>query len=156
MAPDESEKRGDAKRSRGKQAAQNESVGPLPELLRRAMAMGLSSFFTTEEAIRKALGDTVPQDWVDFAALQSDRTRAEFLDRLTAEFGRVLDNVDLAEIAEHILEDRTIELKATIRLAPRSQPDDTEKRQTSLGVVVEDSSITKPPRKRAAGEQSKA
>jgi hypothetical protein len=155
MAPDETERSSSAKRSRSKKAAEGDASGPLPELLRRAMATGLAGFFTTEEAIRKALGDTVPQDWVDFAALQSDRTRAEFLDRLGAEFGRVLENVDLVELAESILEDRTIELNATIRLAPRAPGGDMQERRSSVKVTVEEASATKPSRKTPTGEPSK-
>ena len=97
---------------------------PLPDFLRRAVALGLSSFFTTEEAIRKALGDTVPQDWVDFASQQSERTRSEMMDRLSAEFGRVLQEVDLVELAEHLLAGRTIEVRAEFRLGDREADDE--------------------------------
>lgn len=90
----------------------------LAEFMRRAMALGLSGFFTTEEAIRKALGDTLPKDWVDFASQQSERTRAELLDRFSAEFGRVMENIDPAELLGQLLEGQTIEVKAEVRLAP--------------------------------------
>ena len=43
-----------------------ESLGAIPELMRRAIALGLTGFFTTEEAVRRALGDTVPKDWTDY------------------------------------------------------------------------------------------
>ena len=56
--------------------------GALPEMVRRMVALGLSGFFTTEEALRRALGDTIPQDWVDFATEQSERTRRDFSDDL--------------------------------------------------------------------------
>ncbi len=39
----------------------------LPELLRRVASIGFSGFFLTEAAVRKALGDTLPKDWIDFA-----------------------------------------------------------------------------------------
>jgi len=127
MDRDETGKRGRGPQQKGRKgpgSAPSDSSGPLPDLLRRAMTMGLSSFFTTEEAIRKALGDTLPQDWVDFAAFQSDRARAEFLDRLVAEFGRVLENVDIAELTDQVLDGRTIEINAKIRLGPRDETPD--------------------------------
>ncbi len=96
------------------------SAGGLPDLLRRAMAMGLSGFFTTEEALRKALGDTVPRDWIDFANDQSERTRAELMQRMSEEFGRVLEKTDLAEVMERLIEGRTIEVTAQIRLGDRN------------------------------------
>lgn len=93
----------------------------VPEFLRRAAAIGLSGFFTTEQAIRKALGDTVPQEWVDFASEQGERTRRELMDRMTEEFGKILGKVDLLEFAEALLTGRTLEIEARIRLVPRGE-----------------------------------
>jgi hypothetical protein len=104
----------------------------LPDLLRRMMALGLSGFFTTEAAIRGALGETVPREWIDFLSEQSSRTREELAKRLAAEFARVLEDVDLVELAEELLADRTIEVKAEIRLGRRTPaPDPMPPRRTS-------------------------
>ena len=92
------------------------SLYGIPELMRRAIAMGLSGFFFTEEAIRKALGETMPKDLQDFAIDQSRRTRADFLERLSYEIGRTLENVDIAAVLAQLLEGRTLEVKASIRL----------------------------------------
>ncbi len=94
-------------------------VPGLPDLIRRAFSLGLSGFFLTEEALRKALGDKVPRDWVDFAVEQSDRTRAEFLERLAAEIARVFQESDLSALLEQLLEGRTVEVSAQIRLGPK-------------------------------------
>jgi hypothetical protein len=91
----------------------------VPELLRRALTFGLSGFFTTNEAVRRALGEAVPKDWIDFAVDQSERTRAEFIERLAGEIARTLEAVDLAAILERVLEGRTIDVRAQIRLLPR-------------------------------------
>jgi hypothetical protein len=115
------ERRG--KRSESLDASSNSAAtgasGPLsaiPELMRRAIAMGLSGFFFTEEAIRKALGDAMPKDLQDFAVDQSRRTRAEFLERLSYEIGRTLENVDVAAVLAQLLAGRTLEVNARIRL----------------------------------------
>ena len=42
------------------EAAAGARAPVLPELVRRALSMGLSGFFLSEETIRKALGETVP------------------------------------------------------------------------------------------------
>jgi hypothetical protein len=94
------------------------SPGPLPDLVRRMMALGLTGFFTTEEALRRALGDTIPQDWIDFAAGQSEKTRRDFSDAVAREVGRVLEGVDLAELFGRIFESRTVEIRARVRLLP--------------------------------------
>ena len=91
----------------------------LPDLLRRALSVGFSGFFLTETAIRKALGDTLPKDWIDFAIDQSERTRAEFIERMAFEVARSLENVDLATVLTRLLEGRTLEVKAELRLGPK-------------------------------------
>ena len=88
----------------------------LSDLARRAVAIGLSGFFFTESTIRKALGDTLPKEWADFAAEQSDRTRAEFVERLSYEIGRAVENLDYAAVLAQLLEGRTLEVSAKIRL----------------------------------------
>jgi hypothetical protein len=97
------------------------SLNTIPELMRRIVAVGLSGFFFTEEAIRKALGDTLPKDWIDFAADQSERTRGEFLERLSLEIGRTLENVDVADVLSRLLAGNTIEVNAEIRLKPTGE-----------------------------------
>ena len=92
----------------------------VPELVRRALSLGLSGLFLTEEAIRKALGDAVPRDWTDFVVHQSDRTRKEFLERLSFEIGQSLEKIDLSRVLADLLEGRTLEVKAEIRLSPKS------------------------------------
>jgi len=96
---------------------EQESLRAIPELMRRAIALGLTGFFTTEEAVRRALGDTVPKDWTDYIAESSDRTRSEFLDRLSREIARTLKDVDLAAVARQLLEGRTLKVNAEFSLS---------------------------------------
>ncbi|MDH3525402.1 MAG: hypothetical protein OES32_17655 [Acidobacteriota bacterium] len=103
---------------------ENDGAGPLtaiPDLLRKALAVGFSGFFLTETAIRKALGDTLPKDWVDFAIDQSERTRAEFIERMTFEVARSLETVDLAAVLTRLFEGRTLEVKAELRLGAKDE-----------------------------------
>ena len=100
-----------------------EPLSAIPELMRRAVALGLTGFFTTEEAVRRAVGDTMPKDWTDFLAQTSDRTRSEFLDRLTREIGRVLEGVDFAAVIREYLESRTLTVKAELQFQQKSSSD---------------------------------
>ena len=88
----------------------------VPEVMRRLLTLGFSGFFTTQETLRKALGDALPQEWVDFAADQSERTRAEFIERLAVELVRALETADLSNLLEGMVDGRTLELKAELRL----------------------------------------
>ena len=63
----------------------------IPDLVRRALRAGFSGIFMTGEALREALGDSVPREWADFAADQSARTRSEFIERMSVEMGRALE-----------------------------------------------------------------
>ena len=94
-----------------------ESLRAIPELMRRAIALGLTGFFTTEEAVRRALGDTVPKDWTDYITESSDRTRNEFLDRLSREIARTLKDVDIAALIQQLLEGRTLSINAEFKLS---------------------------------------
>jgi hypothetical protein len=89
----------------------------LPELLRRGLTLGFTGFFMTEEALRRALGDSLPRDWMEFMVEQSEKTRAELLDRLSREFGRVISAFDPVEILRRLLDGQTIEVSARIKLA---------------------------------------
>ena len=104
-----------------REEASTGTLNAIPEIMRRAVAMGLSGFFLTEEAIRKAVGDTLPRDWADFAVEQSERTRNELMDRLSLELSRTFESLDVAEMFGQLVEGRTIELKAEIRLKPKEE-----------------------------------
>lgn len=100
------------------------ALGGLPDLARKALSIGLSGFFLTEETIRKALGDTLPKEWMDFAADQSERTRKEFLERLSYEIAQSFERIDLAAVLREILEGRTLHVSARIRLQERDEDAD--------------------------------
>ena len=99
-------------------------AGFLPDLLRRGLTLGFTGFFLTEEAVRKALGESVPRDLMDFILTQSEQTRAEFLDRISKEFAGALSALDPVEVVKRLLEGRSIEVSATIRLVPSSPEKD--------------------------------
>jgi hypothetical protein len=95
------------------------AAGGIPELVRRALAAGFSGVFMTGEALRDALGDSLPREWADFAADQSARTRSEFIERLSAEMGRAIEGIDWAVVLAALLEGRTLEVNAQIRLGEK-------------------------------------
>ena len=92
-----------------------------PTLLRRGLTLGFTGLFLTEEALRKALGDSVPRDMLEFMLDQSQRMRGEFLERVSREFGRVLDRIDPVDLARRLLEGRTVEVSARFRLVPKAR-----------------------------------
>ena len=115
---DAAQKRRGRTAEKGAPQGSTEGSGFLPDLLRRGLTLGFTGLFMTEEAIRRALGDSVPRDVLEFLLEQTERTRTEFLDRLSKEFGRMLSRLDPVEVARRLLEGRAIEVTAQIRFAP--------------------------------------
>jgi len=111
---------GPAELDQDEAAEDDASGGPngIPELMRRIVAAGLSGFFLTEEAVRKAVGDNLPQDWSGFALEQGDRTRSELIERLSLEIARSLQGIDVADVLARLLAGSTIEVNAEIRIRP--------------------------------------
>jgi hypothetical protein len=107
-------------RSRTRAARDGEgATGGIPDLVRRALTAGFSGFFLTEKALREAIGDSLPREWADFAAEQSARTRTEFIERLSVEMGRAVEKIDWPVVLAALLEGRTIEVSAQIRLGAK-------------------------------------
>jgi hypothetical protein len=96
------------------------AAGPVPEIIRRMATLGLSGFFMTESAIRRAFGETVPKEWIDFANEQSERTRSEVIDRVIQEMSAQLADTDPVELMSKFLEGHTIEIEAKLRVSPRT------------------------------------
>ncbi len=121
MASDRWKESGASSRSRTRSpSGGGDSPGGIPEFVRRALTAGFSGFFLTGEALREALGDSLPREWAEFAADQSARARSEFFERLSVEMGRAVENVDWAAVLATLLEGRTLEVRAQIRLGAES------------------------------------
>jgi hypothetical protein len=123
------ERSSEGRPARREPASSGSENGFFPDLVRRGLTLGFTGLFLTEEALRRALGDSLPRDWIEFVIGQSERTRAEFLDRLSREFARALTAVDPAEIARRLLEGRSIEVTARLRLVPRDEEPDSGRRR---------------------------
>jgi hypothetical protein len=108
-------------------APRSEPTGIVPDLLRRAVGLGFSGLFTTEELLRKAFGDNVPRDWAEFLAAQTERARGELIDRVAQELRKSLDRIDVPQLLARMLETHDVEIDARIRFAPRESADEPGK-----------------------------
>jgi hypothetical protein len=101
--------------------------GPLEtlfqEAVRRAAALGLSGFFLTEEAVRRALSDSVPKEWADYISRQSEEVRSDLVDRLAQEFGAWLRTLDLSDVLRNVLED--YDLSGEVKLSAHPKQGDS-------------------------------
>jgi hypothetical protein len=127
-------------RQRGEKGGEAETAPPADGLLRRALGLGLASFFSGEEVLRKALGDTVPREWVEFASAQSERTRRDFAERLAAELGKSLRAIELDELAKRLLQGHTVEINARVRFLPRAEDEGDPGHSVRVRVAPEEKS----------------
>lgn len=113
------------KRGRGEENRPGPLEGIFQEVVRRAAAAGFSSFFMTEEAIRQALSENLPRDWVDYAARQGGAVRGELVERLSAEFGAWLRALDtealLRSVVQLVLERYDLRLEIDLAAHPSKQ-----------------------------------
>jgi hypothetical protein len=93
-------------------------AGPLEaffqEAVRRAAQLGISTFFSTEEAVRRAFSESVPPDWLDYLNRQGTDLRGELLERMSREFGEWLRQVDMAQIMSKLLEEHEFDLRISV------------------------------------------
>jgi hypothetical protein len=91
--------------------------GPLESLfqeaIRRATGLGISGLASTEEAVRKAVNERVPPDWLRFLSEQGGELRKELLERIAAEFGAFLRSPELDAKLRRLLDD--YELRISLR-----------------------------------------
>ena len=97
--------------------------GPLEaffqEAVRRAAQLGISTFFTTEEAVRRAFSESMPPDWLDYLNRQGTDIRGELLERMSREFGEWLQKIDMAQIMSKLLEEHDFELRISVSAKSR-------------------------------------
>lgn len=102
----------------GDEDEEDRSAGPLEalfqELIRRGASLGFSSFFLTEEAIRRAFSDRVPPEWVEYVSRQGEEVRSNIVERLGDEFGQWLRTLDLPALLAELLESRDLTIKIEV------------------------------------------
>lgn len=102
------------------------------EIVRRGASLGFSSFFLTEEAIRRAFADRVPEEWIEYLSRQGGEVRSDIAERLAKEFGSWLRTLDLPELVGQLLEQ--YEVSAKVELIPRGDRD--ERPRTTLSIAT--------------------
>ena len=93
------------------------------EGIRRAAALGFSSFFLTEEALRRAFNDSVPREWVDYVARQGEDVRAELFGTLSKQFEKWLSEIDVVEVLSEVARRHDISVRLEISAAPKQEQD---------------------------------
>ncbi len=96
----------------------NSDPSAMQEVLQRALSLGLSSLFSTQETVRKAVGEAMPPEWIDFASEQSNRARQELIERIATQIEALIQRIDVKELVESVMQGRAVEVKASIKILP--------------------------------------
>lgn len=95
----------------------------VPEVVKKALYMGVGAAFMTEEGIRKILGEIeIPRDAIQYMVNQSDRTKEQVFGVVQTEVRNFLDRLDLSGTAKQILDGMTLELTTTITFRDKGPP----------------------------------
>ena len=106
------------------------------EGIRRAATLGFSSFFLTEEALRRAFNDSVPREWVDYVARQGEDVRAELFGTLSKQFEKWLSEIDVVEVLSEVARRHDISVRLEISAAPKREQDaERESPRSTLEVI---------------------
>ena len=94
-------------------------AGGVADFVRRAVSSGVGALFTTEEQVRRAVGDLkLPKEMLGALAGQAERTRSELSGVLRKELRRFLNSEAFKAQLLDLLSGVTLEVKAEIRLKP--------------------------------------
>lgn len=105
--------------------------GIFQEAVRRAAGVGFSSFFLTEEALRKAFTEKAPQELVDFVNQRGDEVRDQVIERASREFGEWLRSLDTREVLNELLAEYEFKFDVSVSAVPK-----TRSEASSLKVVT--------------------
>lgn len=91
--------------------------GLVPDVVKRALYMGLGAVFMTEEGIRNAVSDLkLPKDALAAMLASADKARKELYRAVADEVSKVLMSQQLRDEIVKMLTSLSIEVKAEIRL----------------------------------------
>ncbi|HLT22240.1 MAG TPA: hypothetical protein VKZ84_02315 [Bacteriovoracaceae bacterium] len=101
--------------------------GKIGDLLKKALATGVSAAFMTEEGVRNLLKDVpLPKDMVSGLLENAKNTKTEFVSSVKNELKSYLEKIDLSREIDKIAEKYDFEVKATIRLKKKADIKDEE------------------------------
>ncbi len=91
------------------------------ELMKKVLTVGVGAIFLTEESLRGLVSEfKLPKELLTAVLESANKTKAEFLRNMSNEvLSRVMEQMDLAALAQEILTKNEVELKVTINLKPK-------------------------------------
>ncbi len=95
--------------------------GIVPEIVRKAVASGIRSVFSSEEGIRGMLSDLVPKEILTYAATQLESIRGELLRMVSDELRGFLDRVNLGQEIQKALTALSLEVRMEVRFLPNDK-----------------------------------
>lgn len=102
--------------SKADTGAPEQKGGILPESLRKAVTLGLSAVFMTEEGIRNALGDLrLPKEAIGYIVEQTDKARRDVHRVVEDQLKGFLERIDVRRELRKALVGMRMEIEAKVR-----------------------------------------
>lgn len=89
------------------------------EAVRRAADLGFAGFFSTEEAVRRAFSERIPDEWLHYVNRQGDEVRAQIVEGVADAFREWLQSVDVEQVVRKTLADYDVRLEVRLGATPR-------------------------------------
>ncbi|MCA9771144.1 MAG: hypothetical protein KC466_01970 [Myxococcales bacterium] len=97
--------------------------GTVPEMIKKAVYLGVGTAFMTEEGVRKVLGEmNISRDAIQYIVSQSDRTKEQIFGVVQTEIRNFLDRLDVPTSMKEILDGMSVELTTTITFKDGPKP----------------------------------
>lgn len=92
------------------------------EIAKKVLTLGIGAVFLTEESIRKLVSDfKLPKELISGVLDSAAKTRKEFFQNLSRDLvDKVMDRVDIKDLATEILDRNRIRLSVEVEFEPKS------------------------------------
>ncbi|HQC45560.1 MAG TPA: hypothetical protein PLC97_10115 [Myxococcota bacterium] len=117
--------------------------GMLREFARKAVETSFNTLLSTDEGLRAFVGALVPKEIGQYVSRELEAFRTGFLEVITKEMGRFLDNLDLAGEVKKVLDGLDVEVKLNLSLSHKNAAKDGPDGSLKVDVVDPVVKVTK-------------
>lgn len=99
-----------------------EKKGGVTEMLRKVVAMGLSSPFLSEEQLKAYLASVnLPKEVVIHVLKGAQKSKDDLVQRVSGEFSKLIQKIDIVKEFKAVLRENKITVRADIEFVPKEK-----------------------------------
>lgn len=102
-----------------------EKKGGVTEMLRKVVAMGLSSPFLSEDQLKTYLsGLNLPKEVIIQVLKGAQKSKDDLLQKVGGEFSKIIQKIDIVKEFKTVLREHKISIKADIEFVPKTKTEE--------------------------------